>query len=221
MYYAIDEGKIINDVMNNMAVPASQFISANIFGYNPKITRLPYNLEEAKKLMKEAGYENGFSIQMDCPNNRYVNDEAICNEVARQLQSINIAVKVNAIDKAAFFPLVLNRTTAFYLLGWTTDTADGGEIFDYLLHTINKDGAGSYNAGCYSNQEVDKLGEVSQQTIDPLERLKILQQGFKMAMDDVVWIPLHAQKLLDGMAANVKWEPRSDEKIKIEDIDFK
>ncbi|HTW96522.1 MAG TPA: ABC transporter substrate-binding protein [Candidatus Methylomirabilis sp.] len=222
MYEAIDENYIITNIMDNMAVPASQFVSSNIFGYNPKITRLPYNLDDAKALMKEAGYENGFTIQLDCPNNRYINDEAICKDVARQLKSININVKLNAQSKDLFFPLIDNHKSSFYLLGWDAGTIDGGEIFYYMLHTVSKDGTyGGYNVGYYSNPEVDKLGDESAQIMDPLRRLQVLQQGFQVAMDDVVWIPLHAQELLDGVAADVNWAPRADEQIKLEDISFK
>jgi len=50
----------------------------------------------------------------------------------------------------------LNRNSSFYIIGWIPATGDGGEIFDYILRTINeKEGVGTYNIGYYSNQEID------------------------------------------------------------------
>ena len=219
MYKAIDEQKIIDEIMEGMAVSASQFISADIFGYNPSIKRMEYDQEEARALLSEAGYEDGFQIELDCPNDRYVNDEEICKEVSRQLREIGIEVELNIQPKADFFPKVLGRNTSFYLLGWATDTADGGEIFDYLLRTVDEDrGFGTYNNGYYSNPLVDVLAEKTAQSIDNGDRLRKMQEGFAIAAEDVAWIPLHLEELLYGVVDGVDWKPRADVKIKVEDV---
>ncbi|MFH1237314.1 MAG: ABC transporter substrate-binding protein [Candidatus Aenigmatarchaeota archaeon] len=219
MYYAIDEDMILSEIMKGLGQPASQFVPPSIFGYDPAIKRLSYDLDEAKRLIAEAGYENGFNITLECPNNRYVNDEAVCNEIGRQLAQININVNVNARPKAEYFPKVLSRNTSFYMLGWATDTADGGEIFDFLIRTVDdKNGVGGYNNGYYSNPDVDRLGVESSRTINPEARLSIMHEGFEIAMEDVAWIPLHTENLIYGTKSDLTWEPRSDVKIKLESI---
>ena len=219
IYYAINESKIVHEIMKGVAEPASQFLSPNVFGYNPEIRRLSYDPEKAKQLLKEAGYEEGFQIEMDCSTDRYVNDEEICREIKRQLADVNIKVNLNAQPKADFFPKVLSRKTSFYMLGWATDTGDGGAIFDYLLRTVDEEGGeGIYNLGYYSNPEVDRLGIESSRIINQEERLKVMQEGFKIAMEDVAWIPLHIESLIYGVSADLDWEPRGDVKIKVEDI---
>jgi len=216
IYYAIDEEKIIKDIMKGVAEPASQFVVPSVFGHDPSIMRPSYDLEAAKALMKEAGYEEGFSVTFDCSNDRYVNDEAICREIARQLKDININVIVNAQPKAIFFPQLDVHNTSMYMMGWATDTGDGGEIFDYMLNTYTPGGKGSYNHGFYSNPKVDELGEKSSRVIDPAERLRIMQEGFRIAMDDAVWVPLHIQDSIYGFAADIEWTPRMDSEIKLE-----
>lgn len=218
IYQAIDEDLIVKDIMKGVAETASQFVVPSVFGFDPSIKRLPFDLEASKALMKEAGYEDGFKITLDCSNDRYVNDEAICHEIARQLKAINIDVTVNAQPKAVFFPQLDNHHTSMYMMGWATDTGDGGEIFDYMLNTFTPGGKGSYNHGFYSNPKVDELGVKSSQTLDPTERLKILQEGFRIANADVVWVPLHIQDSIYGYAGDIEWTPRMDAEIKVEEV---
>ncbi len=76
---------------------------------------------EAKKLLAEAGYPDGFGIQLDCPNDRYVDDEAICTAIVPMLARIGVKVTLNAQTKTQHFGLINtpNFHTDFYLLGWT------------------------------------------------------------------------------------------------------
>jgi len=221
IYHAIDEKAIIEEVMGGAAEPASQFLPPHIFGYNPDIERLPYNQSKARELLNEAGYPEGFDIEFDCPTDRYVNDKEICEAIAEDLSEVGVNATLNAQPKKEFFPKVLARNTSFHLLGWAADTADGAEIFDYMLTTAGtQPGKGSVNLGYYSNPLVDEMGRRSSTTLDPEKRLTIMQEGFAIAMEDVAWVPLHLQSLLYGKASDVEWEPRADVKIVLDDISY-
>ncbi|MGM5484276.1 MAG: ABC transporter substrate-binding protein [Nanobdellota archaeon] len=221
MYHAIDEQEIIEEVMKGLAEPATQFVSPEILGYNPEIERLEHDKEKARELLKEAGYEDGFNITLDCPDNRYVKDEEICKRVSEQLGEIGIDVKANAKPKSEFFEKILARESDFYLLGWVPTTGDGGEVFDYLLTTVNKtEGEGNYNLGYYSNERVDEITGESSRILDTSERKDLLQEGFRIAMDDVAWIPLHRQSLTYAVSEDLTWRPRADTKLDLETISY-
>ncbi len=97
MYQAIDIEKIRNDVMQGLSIPAGMIIPPGVNGHAPELDqRLPYDPAAAKSLLAEAGYPRGFGVTLDCPNNYYINDEAICRAVAAQLREIGIVVSVNA-----------------------------------------------------------------------------------------------------------------------------
>jgi len=81
-YLAIDENAIAQRVMRNAAVPSALMISPLVFDLAKDFKRPAPDAEKAKKLLGEAGYPNGFEVEMDCPNDRYVNDEAICQAVS-------------------------------------------------------------------------------------------------------------------------------------------
>jgi peptide/nickel transport system substrate-binding protein len=118
-YQAIDEETIRDEVMSGLAVPAGIIIQPGITGYAPELdTRLPFDPEGAKSLLAAAGYADGFDVTLDCPKDRYVNDEAICRAVAAMLDGIGIRVTVAARPMSEHFPMIRRRETDFYMLGW-------------------------------------------------------------------------------------------------------
>jgi peptide/nickel transport system substrate-binding protein len=222
IYQTINISYIIDNVLSGseFAEPASQFVSPLIFGYNPNIERLPCDPESAKELMKEAGYENGFDLQLDCIKGIY-NQERICEIVQSQLSDI-INVTINFWSIEDHYMMMINRNTSFYFCGWLTGTGDGGEVYDYILRTVDQEkGIGTYNIGYYSNPEVDSIGENISHILDPNERLSLMQEGFRIAMEDVAWIPLYTPKCVVAIADYIAWAPRADFMIKVEEISFK
>jgi peptide/nickel transport system substrate-binding protein len=222
IYYAINITDIIDNVLNgsDFAEPASQFVSPLIFGYNPNIERLPHDPEKAKELMKEAGYEEGFGLVLDCSNDSY-NLKRICELLQTQLSEI-IDVKLNFLPIGDFFMKIMSRNSSFYIIGWLAGTGDGGEIFDYMIRTVDIEaGVGTYNLGYYSNPEIDSIAENISHILDPEDRLDLMQVGFKIAMDDVAWIPLYVPKCTYGIADYVAWDPGPGMSITVEEIGFK
>ncbi|MBN2367393.1 ABC transporter substrate-binding protein [Candidatus Woesearchaeota archaeon] len=221
IYHAIDENYIVENIMEGYAQQASQFIPQSIFGYNPNITRLTYDPEKAKELLAEAGYPNGFSITMDCPNDRYLNDAQICEYVVEKLSEVGIDVDLSLNTRSVFFAKKNSRQSCFFLMGWSAD-ADGGEIYEYFLMTVNTTtDTPFYNHGYYSNPRVDELGKLVLSTVDPVERLSYMQEGFAIAADEVVWIPLHSEEIMYGSSPDIVMKPRTRGIIKIEDIELK
>jgi peptide/nickel transport system substrate-binding protein len=219
IYRAIDESGIIEKVMGGHAYPASQPATSVNFGFNTGIVHPDYNIEEAKRLLSQAGYPNGFEVTLDVPNNRYQNDEAIGKAIVSDLAKVGIKVKLNPMPKAEYFPKILdNYDTSFYLLGWSQENGDAGGAYGTLLHTAVKDGYGGFNIGGYSNKQVDKLVEESDNTVDSVKRLNILHQLAEEAMKEVPIIPLHQQEDSFALNKDFDWTPRRDNGIRAFEI---
>ena len=222
-YHCINITEIIDTVLNgsNFAEPASQFVTPMIFGYNPDIKRLPYNIETAKTLMKEAGYEDGFELVMNCPKDSE-NLKRICELLQTQLGEI-IDLKIQLLPIGEYYEeLIGRRNCSFYYLGWLAATGDGGEIYDYMLRSVDQEaGIGTYNLGYYSNPEIDRIGENISHTLKPEDRLHLMQDGFRIAMNDIAWIPLFIPNCVTAIADDIAWEPGPGGSIYAEDIDFK
>jgi peptide/nickel transport system substrate-binding protein len=225
MYLAIDENEIIQKVMRGHAMPAAQVPDPPTIGYDASIKRLPYDLEAAKKLMKEAGHEKGFEVTLTTPNDRYVNDAKIAEAVTKYLAKIGIKAKLDAKPKSIFFPEVSKGVLEFYLIGWFDGTFDMGRTYFKLAHTRDEaKGHGELNGANYSDAEIDKLLESTAQIVDPAERGKTLQKLNRMAMQDkILWIPLHYQEDLYAMQKDrgVTFQPRPDQWMVYKEISKK
>ncbi len=199
-YHAIDINAIKKAVMRGWSAPAGMIIEPPINGYRAEWdqNRLPYDPEKAKALLAEAGYPDGFSVQLDCPNNRYQNDEAICQATVGMLAKIGVKVRLNAQPKTQHFPLITGKGTDFYMLGWGIPTMDSGFIFDYLL-----DSNGSWNASGYGTPELDaKIAEI-RGIVDPDKRNKIINEIWTQVQQDIPYLPLHHQVIAWAMVKNL------------------
>lgn len=149
---------------------------------------------------------------MDCPNNRYVNDERICTAVTAMLARIGIKVTLLAQPKALFFKKVLGPAynTSFYLLGWTPGSFDSWNVLYNLIHCQEASGAGKFNLGNYCNPKVDVLtGQVLVET-DATERDAMIAEAYRILHEDFGYIPLHQQGLAWGVRDEVQLVQRAD-----------
>ena len=217
VYHAIDIDEIIENVLDGYAEPASQFVSEYIFGYNPEIKRLPYDLNRARQYMEDAGYEEGFEITLDCRTGEV--RENASRMIADQLSLINITVGVNILSSNDFYSKISNRDSLFYFVGWATDSADASEIFDNILRSVDfENGVGLSNFGNYSNHVVDEIAENISYSMDPVVRLDLMREGFTIAMEDVVCVPLY---ILNGYCVvrdEISLPIRADRLLIIENI---
>jgi peptide/nickel transport system substrate-binding protein len=217
IYHAINIETIIEKYLNGSATPISQFITFHTFGYNPNISRLPFDLETAKQLMKEAGYEDGFTIEIDIPDSpKWLN---ISGEIANQLSEIKINIILNPQPKFEYYSKLYYRNTSLYLAGW--NPLDAESTIKLLLHTPNlQESLGIWNYGNYSNHEVDRLCEILSYTIITNERKEYIQEIFSIAASDVAWVPLFSNKAFYGTLNDIVWSPRPSLFIWVEEISF-
>ena len=122
----------------------------------------PSTSPRPRRCSRAAGYPNGFSVSLHCPNDRYLNDEAICQAAVGMLGQIGIKVNLVSQSKSLHFPTLQNLKSDFYLLGWGVPTYDSDYIFSYLYHT--RSGTyGGWNATRYTNPALDKDDRVARQ----------------------------------------------------------
>jgi peptide/nickel transport system substrate-binding protein len=218
---AIDIEAIKAQVMRGASRPTGLMQGPGINGYDAALDVRPkYDVEAAKKLLAEAGYPNGFSVGFDCPNNRYVNDERICQAVTAMLARAGIKANLNAQPRAQYFPKILSRNTSFYLLGWTPGTYDAHNVLSSIMASA-KDPQGTFNLGRYSNPKVDDLTAKVQTETDKTKRQAMLSEAFKIHQDEVGHIPLHQQALAWGIKDNVDLVQLPDNVLKLHWINIR
>ena len=207
MSYAINRVGIAKKIMRGFATPAGQLSPPGYAGHDESLTP-PYDLAKAKALMKEAGYEDGFSVTMIAPNNRYVGDARIAEAVAAMLAKINIKVDLQTLPKAQYWQRFDARDGDMLMIGWQSDTQDSANFYEFLVMTPDAEtGYGQYNAGNYSNPEVDRLTLQTQTMTDEAERADVLKDIERILADDAALLPLQWQHLAWAARENVKIGP--------------
>lgn len=196
MHMAIDIKAIHKKVMRGMSISANVMTPPGVHGYPKDLDeqRPPYDPEKAKALLAEAGYPDGFEVTLDCPNNRYNNDEKICQATVGMLGKIGIKVNLVAQPKTLHFPKITGRKTDFYMLGWGVATLDSHYVFTYLL-----DSEGPWNGSMYSNPRVDELTRAMEVEMDLAKRDKMIRETWEIITEEQVYLPLHHQVIAWGM----------------------
>ena len=200
IYQAIDINAIKKKVMRGYAMPAGIITAPPVRGYTKKLDqRLPYDPAAAKKLLAEAGYPNGFSVQLDVPNNRYINDEAIGQAIVGMLAKVGIKVNLVAVPKTIHFPKIKTRKTDFYMLGWGVWSLDSNYVFNYLVRGADK----GWNGTGFNDPKLNEIITKIDIETDFDKRDALIQSVWKRVKNDILYIPLHTQVIVWAMNAKI------------------
>jgi peptide/nickel transport system substrate-binding protein len=198
---AIDREAIKRAVMRGQSVPAGSIVPPFVAGYDKALDAVPkVDIDGAKKLLADAGYPNGFSARLDCPNDRYVSDEGICQAGTAMLAKIGIKINLNAQSRSKHFPLIEKNPpeTDFYLLGWGVPTYDSHYIFTFLYH--GREGKeGAFNGTRLNNAEINKKIQSLTSETDTAKRNATIAELWKFAHDEQIYVALHNQSLAYAM----------------------
>ena len=205
MYLGVDVNALKTSVMRGLSIPTAIPLPGGLgAGVPAEMDRRPaYDPAKAKKLLAEAGYPNGFSFTLHCPNDRYVNDEKLCVAVAAMWAKIGLNVRVETMTKANFFPKVQNRDTSAFLAGWGGGSTDAIFILKPVMHSRDGKGAGDSNYGNAKIEELDTLIDKLEGEMNLVERQNMINRATKLMQDEVHVIPLHRQMIPWASRKNV------------------
>src|SRR5580698_698204 len=217
-YKAIDVDLIKSRVMRGLSTPSALMIAPQLFALSKDFVRPKADPDAAKKLLTEAGYPDGFEVTMDCPNDRYVNDAAICEAVVGMLARIGVKVDLLAQPKAQYFAKVLKPggyQTSFYLLGWTPASMDSQNVMNDIMGCRDdpKSSRGEANLGGYCDKKLDELSDKVLLETDTAKRNQMIKDAFEIGIKDWGYIPLHQQALAWGVSNKVKLTQRPDNQV--------
>jgi peptide/nickel transport system substrate-binding protein len=217
LYQAIDIETIRTKLMNGLSAPTGNILASPLGSYSDPAfeVRLPFDLAKARALMAEAGYADGFEVTMDCPNNRYINDEEICVALAAMWSQLKVKLKVNAQPRALWFPKMEKFDTSLYLLGWGGAITDAETTFTPVLRAPAENGVGLYNWGRVKNDKFEQLAAASSQEVDPKKREDLVKAALREYQSQTHLIPLHRQMIPWAMRANVEVVPRADNWLEV------
>ncbi len=210
---AIDREAIKRNTMRGLSLPAAIIVAPGVNGHTPDIdVPVKADPERAKKLLADAGYPSGFELQLNCPNNRYVNDEEICQNVVAMWARIGVKTKLVAESMATFIQKVQNFDTSAYLLGWGVATFDAQYSLQSLIRTRTTGADGNFNYGRISNPKIDALVDAMKTETDVAKRNAQIREALILTRDEVHSIPLHHQLRPWAMKKGVTTLHRADDR---------
>jgi peptide/nickel transport system substrate-binding protein len=220
MALAIDRDAIQRVVMRGESQPSAAPLPPFVNGWTEEMHEYGEpDYERAAELVREAGYEDGFSVDLHCPNDRYLNDEAICQALVGMLSRININANLVSQTRSLHFPLIENWETDFYLLGWGVPTFDSQYVFDFLVHT-REGGYGSFNGSRYSNPELDEKIEALATMTELADRDALIAEIWDQVMEDRIFLNVHNQMLAYAMRDGINLEVHPENQPRMTSVTF-
>lgn len=196
----VNKDDISQGVYDGFGVAAKGPLAPGIFGYNEDAKPIEYNVEEAKKLLKEAGYENGFKSSI------WTNDNPQRQQIAvllqEELKKVNVEVEIEVMEFGAYLDKTANGEHDMFILGWSNPTGDADYGLYALFHSSQKGDPG--NRSFYENPEVDKLLEQGRRESDPDERIKIYNKVQEHLIEDAPMAYLIHTEYLTGVSNKIK-----------------
>ena len=215
---AVNRDALVRSIMRGKALATQTVVSDSVFGYSPEIgTPQAYDLERAKALLKEAGFEKGFAFTLDTPNNRWINDENLCKALASMWAKLNITVSVHGMPRSQYFPKVLSFDSSAGLVGWGSNTFDALYPLQSLSATYDaKSGSGISNIGRISNAQMDALLKELATAEDIEKRRALAQEALTLEKNEYLHIALLQPMFSWAMKKNVNAIIRPDNKLTLE-----
>ncbi len=211
--HAINVELIVLKVLRGQGTPTGSFVSPLVDGHLPELDRrLPFDPARARALLAEAGYPGGFSVTLDCVNVAW--REAVCQAAAAMLSQVGIRTQLRSSPTNQFFPKLSQGTASFMEFGWSPQT-DPWSTLNGLFRTFDPAGGGTFNAGRYSNPQLDALIDAVRTEPDLTRRRARVGVALRLIHDELPLLPLYRRKLNWAMASRVQVTPWPNDTLEL------
>jgi len=216
IYRAIDVDALVRGVMRGKAWPAGMMVSPYLAGAPQDLnTRLPFDPEASRRLLAEAGYPNGFSVGIVCPNDRYVNDERTCQAIAGMLARVGIRLQLQSEPTAVWSRRTANRDFSMFMLGHAgLPLADSYSTLNEVLRTASRT-AGGLNYGRWSNAEFDALVNQVAEAPDEETRRRAIRAALEIERGDIAHVPLFQQPIAWASRRGIDLRQAPDNRLRL------
>jgi len=197
---AINKEEIIEGVYNGIGIPAVGPLAPPVFGYDESVSGISYDIEEAKALLAEAGYEDGFETTIWTNDNEQRVDTAVA--VQSQLKEIGIDVKIEELEWGAYLERTANGEHDMFILGWSVVTSDADYGMYPLFHSSALGETG--NRSFLEDSDLDAILDEARVETDPEARQALYREAQEMLVELAPMLYIHHQEYILGVSDSVK-----------------
>lgn len=199
--HAVNVDSIVENILAGQATRVAVLYAPQTFGFDSSIPALEYDPELARSLLAEAGYPDGFTLDLDVPTGgNPIKPVEVGQAVAADLEAVGISVRMRNVDAATYTTMRNERNVAPMFM-WNWIGFDG----DYVLWgNLHSESQWFYMAGW--DDEIDALIETERTSVDQDERAQIFQELQARLALDVPHLPLYQQRDIFGVNERIKWD---------------
>jgi peptide/nickel transport system substrate-binding protein len=202
MAYASNAETMLRPLMGELFIPAGMMVAPGVNGYAPELDEpRRYDPERAKALLVEAGYPDGFSVTLDCPNEWGDDDMMTCQGAAEQLRAVGIDLRINYLSDDQMILKVEHHDSDFFLEGWNMDP-DSERLLTELFQSKS-----NFNLVGYVHPQVDELIEKIKVDMVTYARDAYLAEAWQIVTDDLAYLPIHHGVSVFAMRKNLEIPP--------------
>lgn len=203
--YAVNKPAIIQSVYQGGAEVAKNPIPPTIWGYNDAVQDYPYDPEKAKELLKQAGFEQGFEIDLwAMPVSRPYNPNArrMAEMIQNDWNAIGVKTHIVSYEWGEYLKRMRNGEYQTGMMGWTGDNGDPDNFLRILLSCASMENGSNYANFCY--QPFDELIVKASQLSDQAERAKLYEQAQVIFKQQAPWITIAHSIAYEPVSKKVK-----------------
>lgn len=180
--------------------PRAQSILTSELAGSAPVFKYEYNLEKAKELLKEAGYEKGFKIDFDLFNAGKFPEIAVI--LQSEFKKIGINMEIKPMAPPAFFQTGDAGKLNFFMVSWWDNAADPAGLLNDIAHSSSIPSPGNYAK--FSNKELDSLIDKAKVEMDAAKRGELLKKAQELLAQELPYVPMYEAKIVLAMRKNVK-----------------
>ena len=196
--HAVDKAAIVKTILMGLGAP---MVSPFGPGINFRATFEPYRYDpaKAKKMLADAGYPNGFKLNLSTPNGRYLKDREVAEAVQGYLRAVGVQAEVRVWEWSPYLTFIQkDESREAFMVGRATPSADFT-----ATRLFSKGAIGLYNVSGFWREQVEELLVKARSSFDEKERADSYREIQAIVWDEAPWIFLHNQKAVVGVRKNI------------------
>lgn len=220
MLLALDRSRYVREVYRGNGVVASQYVQPVVVGYDPAVTPLPYDPEQARDLLRQAGFPSGFGATLVCTSGQRLPDQV--GPIVEDLRRVGIVTRVDEVPWTELLQRAREHRSELTVFGWGCSTGDASDFLNAFGHSPAPDrGLGTENYSGYSDAETDALIVAADREMDAARRLSLLQAAQRRLLDALPMLPVNVRFGHVGVSVRVDVATRHDQWLLVEAFRWK
>ena len=217
--HAVNVPEILRTIYLGMGRQTATIFRGDYFGYDTSIEPYPHDPAKARQLLAEAGFPNGFQVNLLTSEQIILKGVELAQAIAGQLARVGVRAEVKPVAHATYRNMVIGgqeqqKNEGLYVWNWGTSLSDPDSPLSGFLHSK---GITSY----YRNPELDTLIDRGRVTLNPEDRRRIYREVQLLLKREAPVIFLFQAPDIWGVSQRIVWKARQDQNVLGKDMDLR